>query len=62
MYPEMDDPFKALSAMFGASAQTARAAAVFGMILGDERLNAALRDIRAANQNGIQAQEKLRVR
>jgi len=62
MYPEMEDPFKALSAMFGASAQTARAAAVFGMILGDERLNAALRDIRAANQNGIQAQEKLRVR
>ncbi|MEK7661080.1 MAG: signal peptide peptidase SppA [Pseudomonadota bacterium] len=62
MYPEMDDPFRALSAMFGASAQTARAAAVFGMLLGDERLSAALRDIRAANQNGVQASEALRVR
>lgn len=51
-YPEEEDPFEALGQIFGASADTARAAAVLGTVLGDERLNSAL-----AQARGVQSGE-----
>lgn len=62
MYPAAEDPLSALAAMFGASAQSARAAAVFGALMGDERLNQVITNLKSANDNSIQAQENIRVR
>ena len=62
MYPAAEDPLSALASMFGASAQSARAAAVFGALMGDERLNQVIINLKSANDNSIQAQENIRVR
>jgi protease IV len=62
MYPEEEDPLKMLSSILGGSAQSARAAAVYGAILGDGKLNQILMHLKAANDNKIQAQEPMRIR
>ncbi|WP_240008245.1 signal peptide peptidase SppA [Pseudaquidulcibacter saccharophilus] len=61
-YPVPEDPFKALASMFGSNTQAARAAAVYGLFLGDARLNEVLTDINAANDNKVQAKEYMRVK
>ncbi len=62
LYPAPEDPFKALSAAFGGTSTSAKAAAIYGMILGNDRLNDILINLRAANDNKIQASESLKVR
>lgn len=43
-YPAQENPFEALSDLFGMSAQSARATAVMAGVLGDERVAGALRE------------------
>jgi protease IV len=63
-FPAPQDPLTALGAAFGASAEnarvTARAAAVLGTVMGDERLSTLLRQARSPGL--IQATEPVRVR
>ncbi len=58
-FSQEEDPIKALAAMFGASAQSVRAAAVLGALVGDEKLNQIIRN----SQSGqTQSSEPIRVR
>jgi protease-4 len=58
-YPAQKTPFEALQALFGASAESARAAVVLGTLLGDERVEALLD---AANDNArLRARETIEV-
>ncbi len=61
-YPQPEDPFKALTSLLGGSTEAARALASIGTILGDTRLNEALMQIKAANDNSIIAKENLKIR
>jgi len=45
-YPAARSPFEELQQLFGASAESARAAAVLGAVMGDERLSAVIRAAR----------------
>ncbi|MBL8550269.1 MAG: S49 family peptidase [Hyphomonadaceae bacterium] len=58
-YPSQKSPFEALSALFGASTETARAAVLLGAVLGDERVSELLN---AARSNAaVRAREALQV-
>ncbi len=61
-YPQPEDPFKALSALLGGSAEAARALASVGAIMGDAKLSEVLQHISAANDNQISTREYLRVK
>lgn len=61
-YPEADDPLSSLAGALGGNTQSARMAAVYGLFLGDDRLNDILRKLEAANDNSIKAQEMIRVK
>lgn len=58
-FAQEEDPIEALAAMFGASAQSARAAAVLGALVGDEKLNQIILNSR---KNHAQASEPVIVR
>jgi protease IV len=59
-YPAPEDPFAALSGLFGTSAPAARAAAVLGTLVGDERLGYLIQQARRPEQ--VHALEPVRVR
>lgn len=64
LYPETPSPFEAFKSVFGASAESARAAAVLGGVLGDEHVSTLVRRMAAEDRAGaIRAEsEPVRVR
>lgn len=62
LYPEQQSPFEAFRTLFGASAEGARAAAVLGGVLGDERVSAALQRMVAEERAGVMRAESEPVR
>ncbi|MBU6372741.1 MAG: signal peptide peptidase SppA [Alphaproteobacteria bacterium] len=64
LYPETPSPFEAFKSAFGASAESARAAAVLGGVLGDEKISTVLHRIAAEDRAGaVRAEsEPVRVR
>lgn len=61
-YPSQQDPVQALASAFGASANGLRAASALGALVGEERLAAAARAMRAARAPTAEAREPLQVR
>jgi len=59
-YPQQKGPFEAFQELFGVSAQGARAAAVLGSVLGDERVAGALREV-MEDRRGVRAESTLEV-
>lgn len=62
IYPEAEDPLKALSSIMGGSTQSAKAMAIYGALMGNDKINALLSEINAANDNKVQMKEHLMVR
>ncbi|KAF0177163.1 MAG: S49 family peptidase [Hyphomonadaceae bacterium] len=60
-FPEEKNPFEAIQELFGMSAQGARAAAVLGGVLGDERISRALREAMDDRRN-VRAETSIEVR
>jgi len=61
-FPAEQTPFEAISSLFGASAQAARAAAGLSVLMGDEHVRALVAEVRAAREPaGLRAQEPFRV-
>jgi protease IV len=60
IYPEQRSPFEALEELFGVSAQNARAAATLAAVLGDERVEGALREV-MDDRRGVRAETRVRV-
>lgn len=59
-FPQQKGPFEAFQELFGVSAQGARAAAVLGSVLGDERVAGALREV-MDDRRGVRAESTLEV-
>jgi protease-4 len=59
-FPQEKNPFEAIQELFGVSAEGARAAAVLGGVLGDERVARALRDA-TDDRRAVRAQTSLSV-
>jgi protease-4 len=64
LYPDQPSPFEAFKSFFGASAEAARAAALIGAVMGDERVSTLLRETLPEEHAGaIRAEsEPVRVR
>ena len=64
LYPEQQSPFEAFKSVFGASAEAARAAALIGAVMGDERVSTLLQEtLREERSGAIRAEgEPVRVR
>jgi len=59
-FPQEKSPFEAIQELFGVSAQGARAAAVLGSVMGDERVAGALREA-MSDRRGVRAESSLEV-
>jgi len=59
-FPQQKGPFEAFQELFGVSAQGARAAAVLGSVLGDDRVAGALREV-MDDRRGVRAETSLEV-
>lgn len=59
-FPQEKSPFEAFQELFGVSAQGARAAAVLGSVLGDERVSEALREV-MEDRRGVRAETSIEV-
>lgn len=61
-FPAEQTPFEAISSLFGASAQAARAAAGFSVLMGDAHVQALAQELRQAREPaGLKAQEPFRI-
>lgn len=59
-FPQEKSPFEAIQELFGVSAQGARAAAVLGSVLGDERVARAMREA-MDERRGVRAESSIEV-
>lgn len=59
-FPQQKSPFEAIQELFGVSAQSARALAVLGGVMGDERVARAMREV-ADDRRGVRAETSISV-